>query len=137
MQVLRGIAVLSLGATLSACAATTYDSSVSTTIAGQAEAVTTTLPSGTAAELLPDLVAEAASLSDLIVTKGEDIATAERIASLWQAVRQEVAASRPELLGDFEANVRRCLTAAQRDRPADADKAYVNLQALADSFLAT
>jgi hypothetical protein len=127
-------AVLALG--LSGCAATTYDASIPTTIAGVAETTTTTtLPTGTAAELLPELVADAAGLSTLIVDKGDDIGAAERIADLWQAVKQEVAASRPELLGDFEGNVAACLEAAKRDRPADADKAYLNLQTLAAAFL--
>ena len=56
---------------------------------------------------------------------------------LWRAAQREVAASRPELLGGFESNVAALATAAKYNRAADADKAFKNLQALTDSFLAT
>jgi len=117
---------------LGACGPTTYDATVTTEVA---VATTTTLPTGTAAELMPRLVDEAAALSQLISTKGDDLAAAQRIAALWDAVSQEVAKTRPELLGDFEANVARCRKAADRNRPADADKAYLNLEALVGAYL--
>jgi hypothetical protein len=51
-------------------------------------------------------------------------------------VRDEVDASRPELVGDFDANVRRCASAVEFNRAADADKAAANLRALVDAYLA-
>jgi hypothetical protein len=137
----RRVAVLVLtgavpAAVLAGCAPTTYDASVTTTVADDAAATTSTLPSGPATELLPRLVDEAAGLSALILDGGDDQAAARRIAELWAAVSQEVASNRPELLGDFEANVARCKVAADRNRAADADKAFLALDALTDAYLA-
>jgi hypothetical protein len=123
-------------ASAAACSPTTYDTSITTTVPGGSTLPPETLPTGTAAELLPRLVAEAGGLSALIVDGGDDQGAARRIAELWDAVKQEVARSRPELLGDFEANVARCQRAADRNRAADADKAYLALEALVRAFLA-
>ena len=48
----------------------------------------------------------------------------------------EIAAEHPDLVPSFEFVVRRCRAAADRSRPADADRAYRNLQSLADGLLA-
>ena len=128
-------AVIAVGALgLSACVDTQYDSSIPSepTIA-----VTTTLPSGPAADLLPRLVAEAGTLSAAITSKGDKSAIAESAQDLWAAAQQQVAAERPELLGGFESNVADLADAARFNRAADADKAFKNLQALTDSFLAS
>ena len=63
-------------------------------------------------------------------------AVADQIVSLWDASKQEVGKNRPELLGDFEANITRCTNAARFDRAADADKAYKNLDALVTAYFA-
>ena len=112
------------------CAATTYDESLDTseTVA----ATTTTLPTGTAAELLPRLAIEAAGLSAVMIAEGDASAVVDRAAALWAAARPEVARDRPELLGDFDANVERLATAVRYKRAADADKAAANLQVLVD-----
>jgi hypothetical protein len=133
----RGLlALLLLGAPVvaSACASTTFDNSIPS---DPTVAPSTTLPVGTASELLPEMVTTAGTLSRAITDKGPKTAIAERVQDLWNASQQEVAASRPELLGNFEANVQRCLDAAKFNRAADADKAYKNFQALVDSYLAT
>ena len=123
--------------------ATTYDDgrgaasdagSAPATAAETAAASAVTI-AGTAAELLPQLAAEAEGLSRVMIDGGDDQASAERIDALWQAVRQEIAASRPELLADFDANVGRCATAVRFNRAADADKAARNLRALVDAYL--
>jgi hypothetical protein len=71
-----------------------------------------------------------------MIGDGDDKGSAERIDALWQAARQEVAANRPELLADFDANVRRCADAVRFRRAADADKAAANLRALVTAYLA-
>jgi hypothetical protein len=119
--------------TLASCASTTYDSAIPS---DPPAAVTTTVPTGDAATLLPRLVSSAASLSAQITGRGDKTAVADQIVSLWDAAKQEVGKNRPELLGDFEANVVRCTNAARFNRAADADKAYRNLQALVTSYLA-
>jgi hypothetical protein len=124
------IAALGLGA----CVDTKYDSSIPS---APTSAATTTLPTGSASELLPRLVATAGSLSAAITNKGAKAAIAADAEHLWDAAQQEVAATRPELLGAFESNVAKLAGAARFNRAADADKAFKNLQALTDTFLAT
>lgn len=119
---------------LSACVDTTYDSSIPS---DPTLAATTTLPSGSADDLLPRLVTTAGSLSAAITSQGDKTAIAEDAQDLWNAAQQQVAAQRPELLGGFEANVAKLADAARFNRAADADKAFKNLQALTESFLAT
>lgn len=117
----------------SGCAPTKYDETVST---GSVVATTTTQPTGSPEDLLPRIVTEAGSLSEVIATKGDDSAVAEQIASLWAVVIDEVSVTRPDLLPDLQANIDRCGVAAQFNRPADADKAFRNLTVLVDAYLA-
>ncbi|MCU1502992.1 MAG: hypothetical protein JWM12_2346 [Ilumatobacteraceae bacterium] len=120
--------------TLGACASTTYDSSIPSDPPAK---TTTTLPSGDADTLLPRLVTVAASLSSEITGAGDKTAVADQIVSLWNASKQEVAKNRPELLGDFEANVTRCTNAARFNRAADADKAFKNFLVLVAAYFGT
>lgn len=123
---------------LGACAETRYEGETGTVAtAGTATVPEATAPAaqGAAAELLPRLVAEATDLSRRMIENDDDEDAAVRIDELWQAAREEVAATRPELLDNFDANVRRLGSAVEFNRAADADKAGVNLQALVDAFL--
>jgi hypothetical protein len=128
-----------------ACAATTYEGGDTSTTAAATGASTVdastldtamTVVAAEPEDLLPQLADEAAGLSRVMIDGGDDDAAVARIDALWQAARQPVAASRPELLADFDANVRRCRTAVQFRRAADADKAAANLRALVDAYLA-
>jgi len=139
-RLLRALACGTAGALLVAGCATTYDETIASEVSAAAEPTTsTTLPVGTAAELLPLLVAEARGLSELMTDGEGDDATsaAMRISQYWDAVKSEVNAARPDLLSDFSANVDRCQTAVQYHRAADADKAAKNLAALAETFFAS
>lgn len=129
------IAVAALTVLTPACAPTTYDESLDTVAIAAGGATTTTLPSGSAAELLSELATEAKGLSAVMIAGGDAGAVAVRIRELWDAARDEVARDRPELLGDFEANVARCESAVQFRRAADADKAATNLDALVDAYV--
>jgi hypothetical protein len=136
LAVLAGL----VGATAVGCAETTYDESLASTTTSATDEVTvapsTTLPSGDATALLPLLATDAATVPTVMVAEGDARPLVERIGSLWASVRQEVARDRPELLGDFDANVERIGRAVEFKRAADADKAATNLSALVDAFLA-
>jgi hypothetical protein len=118
---------------LCACSPTTYDASASTEPA--ADATTSTLPAGTAAELLPLMLAEVQGLPLKVMNAKGDGAAATRIEQLWAAVQPEIEANRPELVPDFEFVVRRSRAAADRNRPADADRAFKNLTSLVQAYL--
>lgn len=126
-----GLVTVAALVTLASCASTTYDTSIPS---DPPAATTTTLPTGDAVTLLPRLVTAAGSLSSQITGKGDKTAVADQIVSLWDASKQEVGKNRPELLGDFEANITRCTNAARFNRAADADKAYKNLDALVTAY---
>jgi hypothetical protein len=89
---------------------------------------------GSAAELLPELAAEMSRLGSQIAENGDDDATLARIERLWAAVRSEVEAERPELVGGIDTTVAMSVTAVERRRPADADKAFRLLTDLVDNF---
>ena len=116
-----------------ACSATTYDSSLATT--DSVEVTTTSLPSGSVAELLPIMLEEVRLLSEKVAANSGDAASATYIEQLWAAMSAEVEATYPDSFEDFEFVVRRCRAAADRSRPADADRAYRNLQSLVDALL--
>ena len=117
---------------LSACAKTTIDASITEP---PQIAVTTTLPTGSAADLLPRLVTEAGKLSNLIGTSGNKKAQMQLINNLWAASRGEVATNDPTVATTFDAAVDLCAKATQFNRPADADRCLRNLTTLTNSFL--
>jgi hypothetical protein len=116
------------------CASTRYEGTPESSGAGGGP-TTTEVITGSAAELLPRLAETAESLSGVMIAEGDDDAVAARITALWDAVRDEVTAARPELVDNFDANVERCRNAVQFHRAADADKAARNLRALVDTYL--
>ena len=130
------IAAVCVAAVLAACSPTTYDSTADTQ---PREATSTTLPTGTAAELLPLLLAarRRPNLKTTYRHAGRAIpkSAATRIEQLWAAVSPEIEATQPELVPDFEFVIRRCRAAADRNRPADADRAFKNLTTLVQAYL--
>jgi len=115
------------------CAKTTIDPSVTT---APAEQTTTTVPTGTPAELLPRLLVEVGKLSDAIGTGEHKSEQMSLIDNLWNAVRPTIAANDGVLVLTFDATIQLCKTGAKLNHPADADKCFRNLTALADSYLA-
>ena len=93
------------------------------------------LPSGTAAELLPQLVTEAAKLSTLIADGGDKTAAVERIEALWAAVRSRGDWQGPRARHGDRSRDRQGPTAAEFNRAAAADKVYRNLTALVQAYL--
>jgi hypothetical protein len=122
------------GLVLTGCKST-YDASLATTD-DTVVVTTTTLPTGTVAELLPLMLAEVQALSERVANSDGSKEAATRIEQYWAAMHDEIAADHPDMVKDFEFVVRRCRAAADRKRPADADRAYRNLRTLADSILA-
>ncbi len=119
---------------LNSCASTTYDSSVT-----EAPAVetTTTLPTGSAAELLPRLVTEIGLLSNIIGTGGAKTEQLAIITNLYDAVRPELADTDGVATLSFDGAIELCTKGTTFNRPADADKCLRNVKALADSYLAS
>lgn len=124
------IALAAIG--LTSCA-TTYDTTLAS--AQASTSTSSTLPSGTLAELLPRLVAEAANISPLLASGGDADGALQREQELWDAVKTEVNAERPDMLSDFSSMIDLSATAVRFDRAADADKAAKNLKVLTDVFL--
>jgi len=131
-RLVRSLALLVLASSTAACAATTYDTSITTQTAAP---TTTVLPTGSAAELLPKLVTEAAGLSTLIADSGDKLASVERMEALWAAARDEVTRKDRELATEIEAEVAKGRAAATFNRPGAADKVYRNLTALVEAYL--
>ncbi len=133
---LIGIIVLT-----AACSGTTTDdersadSATTVTIDPRLVPTTSIVYSGTALELLPELGVEMSRLSSQISEDGdEDKATLARITAIWAAARPEVEATRPDLLESFQVTVDMATSAVERNRPADADKAFSNLTRLVDNY---
>jgi len=127
------LAAIVLAGSLVSCAATTFDTSISSQTAAP---TTTVLPVGTAAQLLPEMVKAAAGLSTLIADHGDKFAAVERIEALWAAVHDEVAAKDRDIATEIDAEVGKGRTAATFNRPAAADKVYRDLTALVRAYLA-
>jgi hypothetical protein len=127
------LAIFVLAVSTASCAATTYDTSIST---GTLAPTTTVLPTGTAAELLPQLVTVAGNLSTLIVDAGDKLAAVERMEALWAAVQVEVTGKDRDLATEIGAEVAKGRHAAQFNVPAAADKVYGSLRDLVQAYLA-
>jgi hypothetical protein len=121
-----------LAVSTASCAATTYDTSISTATLAP---TTTVLPTGTAQELLPQLVTVAAGLSALIVDSGDKLAAVERMEALWGAVRTEVNGKDRDLGTQIEAEIAKGRHAAQFSVPGAADKVYIALKNLVQAYL--
>ena len=132
MRPRRPLALILLATSTVSCAATTYDSSISTATPAP---TTTVLPRGTAAELLPQLVTESAGLAALIADGGDKTAAVERMEALWAAVRTEVTGKDRDLGTQIEAEVAKGRHAAQFNGPAAADKVYRSLRDLVQAYL--
>ncbi len=132
MRPRRTLALLLLATTSASCAATTYDTSIGS---GNVAPTTTVLPTGTAVELLPQLVTEASRLSALIADQGDKIAAVERMEALWAAAKSEVDATDRDIGIEIEAEIAKGRSAATFNRPGAADKVYRNLTALVQAYL--
>ena len=99
------------------------------------DAPTTTIPiEGSAADLLPEIGIDMSRLSAEIADDGDEDATIARIEGSWAAIEAEVESTHPELVNSIQATVDMARTAVDRNRPADADKAFSLLNDLVDAY---
>ncbi len=118
---------------LGGCAATTFDTSETTAVLDAPTTVPFT-PAGAPDELLAQLDGELATLSERIVDNDGADAALARVDAVWAEARPSVAEERPELLAGFDAVIGLATTAVERRRPADADKARLNLTTLLTAY---
>ncbi|MFZ4812021.1 MAG: hypothetical protein ACOYL9_11810 [Ilumatobacteraceae bacterium] len=126
-----GVVVVVAAGLFNTGCATTYDKAL---VADTSPSTTTSLPTGSATELLGQMRTEAFGLSSLIVDGGDDTAAAERIAVLWKVAKPEVQRERSDLVDGFDQAVAMCQRAVQFRRGADADKAARNIDQLVTAF---
>jgi hypothetical protein len=125
---------------LSACGATTYDSTIATSVA-PLEVSTTTLPSGTVEELLPRLIEAMTGLSSFIGpnqsgrTKAGKADQLALINALWNAAETDLIIVDPVAAESIGRLVDLSNTALITNRPADADKAARFAGQVVDNFL--
>jgi hypothetical protein len=126
----RALTAASLFGTVLAGCATEVDPEISTAIT-EASAVTTEfVASGSTAELLDQLLAEAGTLSETIVTNEGQHEVIGRIDVIWVAARPGLERTNPDSVVEFDQAIELLHTGVDRRRPADADKAYNNLTQL-------
>jgi hypothetical protein len=140
MKIPRFMTVSLCALFISACGATTYDTTLGTTVP-PINTNTTTLPSGTVEELLPRLVTAMTGLSSLIGPndsgrtmpgKADQLAL---INALWNAAETELITIDPVAAESLGRLVDLSNTAVTANRPADADKAARFAGQVVDNFL--
>jgi hypothetical protein len=125
---------------LSACGATTYDTSRVTTTS---IASTKTTPSGSAAELLVRLADSLDGLSTLIGPRADNETVPDsnkrarlaEITAIWDVARSEIATQDPDGTETIDRMVALATLAVERNRPADADKAAKFTRTVVDAYL--
>ena len=97
-------------------------------------AVATLAVEGSATELLPDIGVDMSRLSSEISDDGDEDETIDRIQKNWAAIENEVREDRPDLVDGIQTTIDMAQTAVDRNRPADADKAFSLLTDFVDSY---
>lgn len=126
-----------VAALLLAACANTIDPDVAADPADDATAPAATdpfRPEGPPAEMLAGLLDEATLLSEAIIENEGDNEILARIDAYWAAAEPDVAAENEALARDIDRAVAMMHTGVQRRRPADADKATINLRTLIAAF---
>jgi hypothetical protein len=121
-------------AALAACS-TTVDPDIAVRDTSLATTTTLFIASGSNAELLDELLEEASRLSEAVVANEGQHDIIARIDTIWEAARPGVEYAVPGRLPAFDRAIAMLHTAVDRRRPADADKAYTNLQNLTAAAL--
>ena len=99
------------------------------------DAPTTTIAvDGSPADLLPEIGVDMSRLSAQIADDGDEDATIARIEANWAAISPEVESTNPELVNNIQVTIDMARTAVDRNRPADADKAFSLLTDLIDAY---
>jgi hypothetical protein len=112
------------------CSATVDDGSSTA-----ANAVSTTLPTGTPSELLPRLVSTVDQISEAIIGEGDQRALLAEAEAIWAATQPDVAEVDDRAAESMQQMMDLARVAVERVRPADADKATKFLGDLVDDHL--
>jgi hypothetical protein len=116
---------LALALVVAGCSETTVEPTETSAIARTVEGTTGPLDA---------LSAETAALSAALIDNSGQREALERIEVLWERLRPEIAAERPDLLEGFDAVIQLARRSVERRRPADADKAHKNLLTLIAAY---
>ena len=123
----RPLAAAALLVTVLAGCATEVDPEIPPAITEASTVTTEFVASGSTAELLDQLLAEAGTLSEAIVQNEGQHEIIGRIDVIWTAARPGVERASPHSVTEFDQAIELMHTGVDRRRPADADKAYNNL----------
>lgn len=137
IAVRRSALVLAAVVSLGACANTIDPEAVADPTNDGSAAVVATIPfqpEGTPAELLAGLLDEAMTLSEAIIENEGDNEILARVDAYWAAAEPSVVEADESLARDIGRAVAMMHTGVQRRRPADADKATINLRTLVAAF---
>ena len=119
----RTVAAAALVISLASCA-TKIDTAAESTTTAPAS-TTTTIPRGTLTELFDQILAIGSGLGN-DVASGKSVDAREKLADIkatWQAVQPLIADRGADLNADLQRLINLYITAVERKRPADADKA--------------
>jgi hypothetical protein len=105
------------------------------TIVDSAASSTTAVVEGTTTDLLIEMVAIMSQLGSTIADGGGDEEMLDRILTIWDTASGDVQARRPELVAGIDTTLDMARLAVERTRPADADKAFILLSDLVDSYV--
>lgn len=119
----RTVGAAALAISLASCA-TKIDTAAESTTTAPAS-TTTTIPRGTLTELFDQILAIGSGLGN-DVASGKSVDAREKLADIkatWQAVQPLIADRGADLNADLQRLINLYITAVERKRPADADKA--------------
>lgn len=136
ISVRRSALVLAVVVSLGACANTIDPDAAADPTDDSAPTVATSpfQPEGTTEELLAGLLEEATTLSEAIVENEGDNEILARVDAYWAAAEPVVVEQDEALAGNIDRAVAMMHTGVERRRPADADKATINLRTLIGSY---
>lgn len=120
----------------SSCA-TKYDTAMESTTTAPAS-TTTTIPSGTLSDLFDEILAIGSGLGNDVAT-GKSADAREKLADIkatWEAIQPMITDRGSDLNADLQRLINLYITAVERKRPADADKATRFLRLAIEPVLA-
>ena len=103
-------------------------------IVDESSPATTLAIIGSASELLPDIGIEISRLSAVIGTQ-EGTDTIARIRGMWDAIGDEVAQTRPDLVNGIETTIGEAIAAAESGDAAGADAAFAQISDFIDDYV--
>lgn len=127
------IAAVALTASLAACTGTTYDPAEARPTTPPS--TTTTVPTGSTADILSRLSNETQALESVIQTQGDTRSAIATINALWAAVSQRVGRADPQMRASFEGALRLADRAASSHQMGYAIRAGKSVRELVTAFV--